>query len=149
MPINHKHLQERFFSLFPRFKQREIAEFLYPGENAEKRQSQISRWKNGKEPIPWDVLEKVVDKGLIDWNSLLGVPGASAVDKRPPEAGASGGLLQDVDKTFIERILHIQKGVAELAESYLSANEEERRGIRDGVNQFAQYFADLPVSAEE
>lgn len=147
MPINHKQLPGRFFALFPRFKQREIAEFLYPGENAEKRQSQISRWKNGKEPIPWDVLEKVVDKGLIDWNNLLGGSEAAALNKKPPEA--SGGRLHDVDKTFIERILHIQKGVAELAESYLAANEEERKGIRDGVNQFAQYFADLPVSAEE
>ena len=83
MSINHNGLPDRFFSLFPRYKQREIAEYLYPEEGSDKKQSQISRWKTRREPIPWDALERVVEKGLADWNYLLSGSGDSQTANVP------------------------------------------------------------------
>ena len=71
MPIDYTGLPERFFQLFPGRTQKYIAETMYVGDEAQKKQVQISKWKSGKEPIPMDALAILVDKGLAEWNWLL------------------------------------------------------------------------------
>lgn len=60
----------------------------------------------------------------------------------------SANALAEVDKKFIERWLHIQKGIATLVEMYLSENEENRQVMREEMSQLAQGLLDRLASGE-
>jgi phage repressor protein C with HTH and peptisase S24 domain len=112
MSIDNKGLPERFFSLFPRYKQWEIAECLYPGEDGRKKQSRLSRWNKGIEPIPMDVLDRVVDLGLASWDWLLtgkgegkdantASPPTPKAILRDPDAPVPGVIFMTTDRDWL------------------------------------------------
>ncbi len=112
MSLDFNGLPGRFFSLFPRYKQREIAECLYPGEDSKKRQPQISRWSKGLDPIPMEALDRVVDLGLADWNWLLTGQGEPPTPKELREESnpSRKSLNVLIDKGVTEDITYSEKG---------------------------------------
>lgn len=91
MSLHYKEIAERFFLLFPGKSQKEIAEIVFPGANPEKKQPQVSAWRTGREKVPWEVLERVVDLRLTGWGELLS--GKPAANSRL--ADSVGGRLRD------------------------------------------------------
>ena len=65
MPIDYSNLPERFFSLFEGVPQKDLIVELRT------QQAQASRWKSGKEKIPWAILEYAVDNKKVTWDWLL------------------------------------------------------------------------------
>jgi hypothetical protein len=65
MPIDYKGLPNRFFSFFAGRTQISLA------KEFNLKQPQLSAWKTGKEKIPWERLESVVDSHGVTWDWLL------------------------------------------------------------------------------
>lgn len=123
MSLHYKEIARRFFSLFPGKSQKEIAAIVFPGANPEKKQPQVSAWRTGREKVPWEVMERVVDLGLTDWGELLS--GKPAVSSRL--ADSVGGRLRD----FLEA--RFPTYTFEQCCAAIESTPEEVRGWIEGV----------------